>query len=166
MKVRKLLLTLASTLFLSAGTTALAQVPRINGGPGIAVAGSTNYDKLPKEAKSFIDRHFKGVGVKSCEQYFAKGKYEVELNNGIDLEFDRAGKLTEVDAPGNTLLSVEVVKDFLPRKAYDRLKKEGLDTKVESIEFKKGKAYEVDLSIPDPDTYIFDVNGVFLAIED
>lgn len=37
---------------------------------------------------------------------------------------------------------------------------------VESVEFNRGKVYEVELNIPGPDTYVFDLNGVFLAIED
>lgn len=54
----------------------------------------------------------------------------------------------------------------MPRKAYGRLEKDGLAGMVETIELNRGKVYEVDLNIAGPDTYVFDVDGVFLVIED
>lgn len=150
-----------------AAFTAAAQSPAQYGGnPGIVMSGSQNYDKIPRKAKHFIDKHFKGVAVSKCEQYFAKGKYEVELANGVDIEFNTNGDVIEVDAPDNTYLAQAVVKDLLHRSAYSRLEKDGLASKVESVELKKGKAVEVEIDIPDPDTYIFDINGNFIAIED
>lgn len=135
--------------------------------PGIAMAGSQNYSSLPKDARHFIEKHFKGVGVTSCERYYAKGKYEVELSNGVDIEFNDKGKVIEIDAPSGALLPVALVKDLLPGKAFKRLQDAGIAARVESIEFdKRGKAVEVELSIPEPDTYIFDINGEFIAIQD
>lgn len=146
---------------------AAAQAPaQYDSNPGIVMSGSQNYNKIPQKAKHFIDKHFKGVAVSKCEQYFAKGKYEVELANGVDIEFNTKGDVIEVDAPDNTFLATAVVKDLLHHSAYSRLEKDGLASKVESIEFKKGKAVEVEIGIPDPDTYIFDINGNFIAIED
>lgn len=157
----------ASLALMSGGAVAVAQVPIGNGGnPGIVVAGSQSYSQLPEKARSFIEKHFKDTGVRTCEKYFAKGKYEVELSNGIDLEFDSDGNILEVDAPGKMMLPASVVKDMLPQKAYERLAKDGFASMVESVEFNRGKVYEVELSIPGPDTYVFDINGVFLAIED
>ena len=65
------------------------------------------------------------------------------------------------------VLSSEVVKDVLPGKSFRRLNDAGLASSVESIEFnRRGKAIEVELAINDPDTYIFDLSGNFLAIQD
>lgn len=144
-----------------------AQVPAINGGPGIVVAGSQNISKLPKDAQHFLNKHFKNVGIAKCEQYFAKGKYEVELTNGVDLEFDSNGKLREIDAPDYTVLATSVVKDVLPAKSYKHLEQAGMINSIETIEFdKRGRIIEVELNISDPDTYVFDVNGNFIAISD
>lgn len=167
MKLTHLISGLASLVILLGAADATAQAP-VNMGvtPGIAMSGSANYSQLPKKAQAFIEKHFKGVGVRTCEKYFAKGKYEVELVNGIDLEFNTKGELTEIDAPDNTLLPVAVVKDIMPRKAFERLEKDGLTGAVESIKLNRGKVYEVELNITDPDTYVFDLDGVFLAIED
>lgn len=167
MKLKSIISGIASLAILFGAADAVAQVPVINGGaPGIAVAGSADYSQLPEKAKKFIDKHFKNVGVQKCEKYFAKGKYEVELRNGIDLEFNTKGELVEIDAPDNTVLPVAVVKDFMPRKAYERLEKDGLTGMVEAIELNRGKVYEVELNIPSPDTYVFDLGGAFIAIED
>ena len=87
--------------------------------PGIVMAGSENYSGMPKGARRFIDKHFKGVGVKSCERYFAKGTYEVELANGVDIEFDSNGKVKEIDVPKGALLSIDIVKELLPGKLSD-----------------------------------------------
>lgn len=167
MKFKNLLSAAAVCALLFGAADAVAQVPDLNGSnPGIVIAGSQNYDQLPEKAKAFVEKHFKDVGIKTCERYFAKGKYEIELTDGIDLEFDMKGNLVEIDAPDNTLLPAAVVKDIMPAKAYERLEKDGFSAMVESIELNNGKVYEVDLSLAGPDTYIFDIDGVFIAIED
>lgn len=151
------------------GLISSAQVPSeplLNTTPGIAVAGSADARQLPDKAKHFISKHFKNTGIEKCEKFFAKGEYEVELTNGVDIEFNLDGVVIEIDAPDRTYLPITVVKEVLPHKAYSRLEKAGLTGKVESIEFKKGRAYEVELNIPNPDTYIFDINGEFIALED
>ena len=169
MKTKGLIAAIAAAFMLTGvSTEAYAQKRvQINGGPGIVVAGSQNYDSLPKAARQFIEKHFKGVGVTKCEQYFAKNKYEVELANGIDIEFDNNGKVMEIDAPDNTCLSPVVVKDVIHGNAYRRLEKDGLTARVESVEFdKRGRAVEVEISMPEPNTYVFDINGNFIAISD
>ena len=144
-----------------------AQQPYGASNPGIAVAASQNYQQLPEGARKFINRHFKDVGITSTERYFAKGTYEVELANGIDIEFDNKGTVREIDAPDAMVLTSEVVKDLLPRKSFRRLNDAGLASAVEAIEFnRRGKAIEVELAINDPDTYVFDLDGNFLAIQD
>ncbi|MDE6345078.1 MAG: PepSY-like domain-containing protein [Muribaculaceae bacterium] len=149
------------------GYDAQARRPDLTGGnPGIVISGSQDYDGMPEKAKHFISKHFSGVGISKCEKYFAKGKYEVELANGVDMEFNTKGELTEIDAPDNAFLAPSIVKELLHRSAYSHLEKDGLDSKVESIEFNRGKAVEVELGIPDPDTYVFDIDGNFIAIRD
>lgn len=161
-------LTIAAAAILLVGATTSAKAePQINNGmPGIVMAGSQNYKNLPEKARKFVEKHFKGLTVSKCEQYFAKGKYEVELSNGVDIDFNQKGEVMEIDAPDNTYLAPSVVKDLLHRGAYKRLEKDGLANSVESIEFRKGKAVEVEVGVPGPDTYIFDLNGALIAIQD
>lgn len=163
---QRIILFAAVALMAAAGMS--AQTPRrYYGGPGIVMAGSQNYDALPEAAKTFIKKHFGDAKVTKCEQYFAKHKYEVELSGGVDIDFDDNGKVIEIDAPGNQYLPAAVVRDILHDKAYRRLEKDGLSASVEAIEFdKRGRAVEVDVAIPDPDTYVFDIDGNFIAISD
>ncbi|MCM1452648.1 MAG: PepSY-like domain-containing protein [Clostridium sp.] len=166
MKRNRIIAALAAIAIALAPSALTAQAQSFGSSPGIAMAGSANVSQLPEKAKSFIDKHFKDVAVRTCEKYYAKGKYEVELVNGVDLEFNTKGEILEIDAPGNTVIAQTVVKDIIPHKAYARLEQDGLIDSVESIEFKKGKVYEIDLRIPGPDTYLFTPEGVFIAIED
>lgn len=167
MRTKNFITAAAVATLVATGFSAQARSACLNGGnPGIVMSGSQNYESIPAEAKRFIYRHFKDVGISKCEQYFAKGKYEVELSNGVDIEFKTKGDVTEIDAPDNAFLAPSVVKDLLHRSAYSHLEKDGLEAKVESIEFKKGRAVEVEVSIPDPDTFIFDIDGNFIAIQD
>lgn len=165
MKIKGILSVFAAMAIL-VGVNAADVNAQYYGGPGIAMSGSATQAQLPAKAKNFINKHYKGVEIKKCEQYYAKGKYEVELVTGVDLEFNSKGDIVEIDAPGNSVLPKYVLKDLLPRKAYSRLEKDGYINYVDSIEFKKGKAIEVGLEIPGPDTYVFDIDGVFLAIQD
>lgn len=167
MKVRLFLFSVAIVSILSAGSEAVGQTPKLNGGPGIVLVGSQNTVDLPKEAQKFINKHFKGIEVAKCDRFFAQGKYEVELANGVDIEFNSKGNVMEVDAPDGALLPASLVKDLLPHKAYHRLLDAGYANLVESIEFsRRGKAVEVELRIPDPDTYMFDIDGDFISISD
>lgn len=166
MKTKGILAAMAALTIACAPGAFEVQAQNYGGGPGIVMSGSADVSKLPDKAKSFINKHFKDVAVRTCERYYAKDKYEVELVNGVDFEFNSKGEIVEIDTPGNTVLAQSVVKDILPHKAYARLENDGMIGNVESIEFKKGKVYEVDLRIQGPDTYLFTPEGVFIAIED
>lgn len=76
-----------TVLFLLAATFAQAQDSKLK------VAD------LPKEARDFLDKYFKDekiVKVKKESQIGEKG-YEVELANGIEIEFTNSGHWREVD---------------------------------------------------------------------
>lgn len=150
--------------------SASAQTPGgvsgINTMPGIVMAGSYDVNKLPEAAHKFLTRHFGALKVVKCEQYFAKGQVEVELSNGVDVDFDMKGNVLEVDAPDGTYLPDALVRELIHKDAYDRLMKDGYAHRVESIEYKNNKAVEVSVDRPDPDTYIFDLNGILLVMED
>lgn len=142
-------------------------IPNIQGSnPGIVMSGSANYNKYPQSAKNFINKFFKGVPVAKAERFFARHSYEVELANGVDIEFDMKGNVKEIDAPDNTYLAENVVKEVLPAKSYKQLKAKGMAGLVESIDFHRGKVVKVELGIPSPDTFVFDIDGNFLVIED
>ena len=169
--MKSIALGLVMAMGVGMGATAQVAIPNKpvmqTGNPGIVMSGSQDYSKLPESARKFIERHFKGQKVTKCTQRFAKQRYEVELANGLDIDFDLNGKVREIEAPDNTVLSTAVVKELIHGKAYNRLVKDGIADQVEGIEFDKhGKAVEVEVNIPNPDVYIFDIDGNFIAIED
>lgn len=134
--------------------------------PGIVMAGSTDVASLPEAAKNFLDKHFKGVAVKECEKKFVNGGFDVELAGGIDVDFNSRGEVIEIDAPDRAVLPADVVKDVVPEKTFKHLQENGLASKVESIKYKNGKVIEIETVVVDPDTFIFDLNGNFLMIDD
>ncbi len=91
-------------------------------------------NELPNEAKAFINKHYNGITIFDCE--IDGLKYDVELGNGVDLEFDNSGKLRKIDADDNTLTQ-SVVKALLPAKAFEYILNQGLADKVEEIEFRR-----------------------------
>lgn len=147
-------------------TGAVAQVPRINGGPGILLAGSCDRTALPENARKFLDSHFKNDPVSSCMHDYASALYEVKLSDGVEIEFGNDGKVVEIEAPDNKCLSQEVVKEVVNDRTYRRLEKDGVAGNVESIDFAKGRVVEVELAISGPDTYVFDLDGNLIVIED
>lgn len=170
MKARKIAACLAAVVIALGGfSQAAAQNnARYQGGPGIVVSGSSNRAaNLPAKAKAFLNKHFKGVQVVKCENFFTRGESDVELSNGIDIEFNKQGRVMEIDAPDNSYLPTAVVKDLVHTNAYRRLEKDGLAARVESIDFdKRGRTVEIEVGIEEPDIYVFDINGNFIAIAD
>ncbi|MDE6485348.1 MAG: PepSY-like domain-containing protein [Duncaniella sp.] len=163
---KKFIFAAAAAMFASVAVAQVPPRPIEITTPGIVVAGSYDKAKLPKEAHEFIAKYFPGATVVKCEQYYAKGKVSVELNTGVDIDFDMKGNPVEVEAPDRAALPREVVKKLLHDTAFARLIADGYADKVESIEIKRGRVVEVSVDKRDPDTYIFDINGLFIALED
>ncbi|MBR4925760.1 MAG: PepSY-like domain-containing protein [Prevotella sp.] len=57
-------------------------------------------EQLPEAAKAYIQKSYPGIGVtyakKSSELF--KTKYEVRLDNGLEIEFDSDGAPVDIDA--------------------------------------------------------------------
>ena len=56
-------------------------------------------EQLPAAAKTFIQKNFPGQAVSyaKIDKDFGKTTYEVCLNNGVELEFDKNGAMDKVD---------------------------------------------------------------------
>lgn len=50
---------------------------------------------LPQTVKTFVTDHFPGINIAYAEK--EHGKYEVHLNDGTELEFDRGGTWETID---------------------------------------------------------------------
>lgn len=151
-------------LFLGLGLVALTSSAQL---PGPAVAGSTDFDKLPEAAQQTLNQKFTDMTVQRVMQDYDDKDYNVTLVNGIKVEFDAQGQLTEVEAPRGQNLSFDLVKALVPSKAYRRLQADGMLRRIEGIEFKKGKVVKVDLRRNSPvDGYVFTWEGELIELDD
>lgn len=99
-------------------------------------------NELPKEAKLFINKHYNGASIYECE--IDNKEYNVELSNGVDLEFNSKGKLIKIDAD-HGVIAQSVLKSILPAKAMQYLTKEGLADRVDEVQFRR-KTIVVDIN--------------------
>ena len=91
-------------------------------------------DKLPNEAKAFINKNYNGVSIYHCE--IDGGEYDVDLSNGVDLKFNKKGKLLKIEADRG-VLSQAVLKAILPANAIQHLNNKGLTDRVDEVEFRR-----------------------------
>lgn len=131
-------------------------------GVGPAVAGSVDISKLPDRARKFITKHVEGTVVK-CEKEFMSGEYDVKMSTGVEIEFDKRGKVIEVDAPGNSVLPAELVKAIVPGKLYRELSDRNMQGMVESIEH-KNKTYDIDFQDNRYDEGLFTEEGQLIVL--
>lgn len=89
---------------------------------------------LPNDAKAFINKNYNGVSIYHCE--IDGGEYDVDLSNGVDLKFNKNGKLLKIEAD-HGVLSQAVLKAILPAKAVQHLSAKGLVDRVEEVEFRR-----------------------------
>lgn len=118
---------------------------------------------LPEAAQSFIASNYAGIGVRECERD-DDGHYDVELKNGVDMEFGETGKLIKIDA-GRHRVSKSILKSVLPAKVYSELETRNLLSKVEEVELNR---YNIKIDIRQMwnDELIFDLDGNLLLITD
>ncbi|MCM1290824.1 MAG: PepSY-like domain-containing protein [Prevotella sp.] len=50
---------------------------------------------LPASVYNYVSKNYKGAKIIAVEK--SRNKYEIELSNGLDLEFDRSGKFLRID---------------------------------------------------------------------
>ena len=135
-------------------------------GPGPAVAGSFDYNKLPDQAKKFVAKHFKGQKVMNVQKEFASGDYEVTMANGVEIEFNSKGEVVEIDGQ-NSALSATLVKAVVPKGVYSTLSSKAIHNSVKSIDFEKGQ-YKLEF-VKNKNAKVkelkFDMNGAQLEIE-
>ena len=74
--------------------------------------------QLPQQAITFIHANYQGIGIDDCE--IDGGIYEVDMTNGVDIEFNSAGKIMKIDG-GRHLIENSVLKAILPAATYNDL---------------------------------------------
>ncbi|MDE5627511.1 MAG: PepSY-like domain-containing protein [Candidatus Amulumruptor sp.] len=133
-------------------------------GVGPAVSGTVNIGKLPEKAMKFIGTNFPQAVITGIEEKFNSRTFEVDLNDGTDLEFNSAGDWTEVDAGHGTCLAPSLVKILLPANSYNEIVNMKLTNAVETVK-RDSRFYKVELRSPEYDDLRFNSAGVLVEIE-
>lgn len=120
-----------------------------------------NNNQLPGTAQTFIKNNFASQQITSTieekENIFSK-EYQVILNDGTKLEFDKSGNWIEVD--GNT---IAVPLKIVPKSIHNYVTKSFPNTKIVKIK-KTTRKYEVEIS--NGLDLEFNKKGEFIRIDD
>ena len=97
---------------------------------------------LPAKAQTLLNNHFNGqkVMLATIESGVVSRSYDVVLQNGTKLEFDKKGNLTEIDCKRGT-----VPAKLIPQAIKNYLKDNYPGQSVKKIEMNKNE-YEVKLA--------------------
>ena len=99
-------------------------------------------DALPAKAQTLLNNHFNGqkVMLATIESGVVSRSYDVVLQNGTKLEFDKKGNLTEINCKQG-IVPVELI----PQAIKNYLKDNYAGQSVKKIEMNKNE-YEVELT--------------------
>ncbi len=118
--------------------------------------------ELPQSAQQLLRTGFPGAQVLKCEHSPVWNEYEVKIEGGYEVEFDKEGEWFEIDSDHEPL-SAHVI-NLLPAQAIRYLLVNYADGHVESLKRSKD-GYKVSLERPDVNLY-FSNTGEFLKEKD
>ena len=103
---------------------------------------SITVNALPAKAQTLLNNHFNGqkVMLATIESGVVSRSYDVVLQNGTKLEFDKKGNLTEIDSKQGI-----VPVQLIPQAIKNYLKDNYAGQSVKKIEMNKNE-YEVELT--------------------
>ena len=103
---------------------------------------SITVNALPAKAQTLLSQHFNGqkVMLATIESGVVSRSYDVVLQNGTKLEFDKKGNLTEIDCKQAT-----VPDQLIPQAIKNYLMANYAGQSVKKIEMNKNE-YEVELA--------------------
>lgn len=122
-----------------------AQMPVLNTGVGPAIAGSYNPNNLPERALKFVRDYYGSHYAKSCEKDYDTENYDLTMTDGTEIEFDYQGKVMEIEAPDNSVISTDAVKKIVPRDVYKKLAELGVTDQIEKIDREK-RGFDINLT--------------------
>lgn len=117
---------------------------------------------LPGKANSFLTASFKGsknVKLSKVNDNLTKKEFEVILDNGIKIEFDKDGNWVEIEAVKDV---GTIPSEFVPKDILDYVTEHYLGLGINSIEI-EDDGYEIELT--DGTDLDFDLDGVFIKVD-
>lgn len=129
---------------------------------GLLVA-QTGEEKLPQNSQEFIAQHFSSETITYVEKdnwtpLKDDDMYEVHFSSGLEMSFNKAGEITEIEAARDQ----NIPSDALPDEILAYVNSNYPDFKIKSWE-KDGKEQDVELS--NGVDLEFDKNGKFLRVD-
>lgn len=99
-------------------------------------------DRLPQQARAFLDRHFAGVGITyaTTDRELFDTTYEVALNDGTRIEFGRKGQWREIKNQ-----HTQVPRSVVPKQIAEYISRNYPKAVIRQLEIDRGE-YEVELS--------------------
>lgn len=128
----------------------------INAQIGPVVSVSELQKNLPEQVNSFLTKFFPNYSIKSIELKTIEKVYNVAMSNGYDLKFNQDGDLREVEAPLNSNIGLDMLKEILPAKTYEFLVLKKLENNVSEFSFNPQKGYKIEVEDID---YCFNPEG-------
>ncbi len=114
-------------------------------------------DQLPESAKTFLSQNFPEKTIKKAEKEGAK--FEIELIDGTDVDFDKNGNWTKVDMKKGE----RVPSQIIPEAIASYVAENHPDAFINEIDIER-RGYHVDLS--NGYDLLFDKQGVLKKIDD
>ncbi|MBQ8220974.1 MAG: PepSY-like domain-containing protein [Bacteroidaceae bacterium] len=99
------------------------------------------FGELPKNAKIFVFTYFKDIPFTEVyiERRASLTQYEVRLQDGVELQFDRTGLCTEISSKNG-----EVPDIVIPKRMLSVIRKHYPDNYIRKYE-NNGRMYEIEL---------------------
>lgn len=115
-------------------------------------------DELPQRSSDFIDEHFSNERIEEVDvddswyNLSDSETYEVRFENGIELDFNSEGEITEIESEDGQ----PIPRSVLPEKVRDHLDRKAANANVVNWE-KDDDGHEIELE--NGEEYEFDRNG-------
>lgn len=149
-----------------ASTAATAFRDGLFGGPGIVTSESATSDQLPAKAQEFLRNVYSRVMVVTINHNVVADTYNVTLGNGVKITFNNQGSVEDIQAPYPDSLYIPAIEASLPPKAFKHLEQAGLLYEVTGIKNATGKGLRVQLLNATPPEMLFDIDGLFIIVDD
>lgn len=123
------------------------------------VFAQIDMNELPQESTEFINEHFSNERVEEIDvddswyNISDSETYEVRFENGVELDFNSNGEITEIESKEGTAIPHSV----FPQKVREHLEREAPNANVVNWE-KDNDGHEVELD--DGREFEFDKNGM------
>jgi len=123
---------------------------------------SVNTDSLPSSAKAFLNKHFEGIEIVSVEQDAMNRDYEVRLENGVEVTFERKGNWEEIKVKKNPF--PESILQTLPQQMVNYVKTNYSNQTIRKIE-RISYGYRITTNKPNNVELTFTKQGAFVKEE-